>query len=71
MTDRIYQGEDDSWYYRVRGNDKVGPFDSAIETQQALNRQLALWHGRTGPSAVWPQDWNPARFLRRSVTRQT
>lgn len=71
MTDRIYQGQDESWYYHVRGNQRNGPYKSRIEAQQALDRQLAMWTGGTGPRAVWPRDWNPARFLRRSATRQT
>ncbi|NKC00672.1 MAG: hypothetical protein GKR90_19565 [Pseudomonadales bacterium] len=71
MSDRIYQGEDNQWYYRVRGNQAIGPFESHSEAQSKLSRQLKTWTGRSGPAAVWPRDWHPGRILRRSATRQT
>ena len=71
MNDRIYQGNDARWYYRVRGNQVVGPFDTYNDAQSKLNKQMNHWTGRSGPIAVWPRHWQPARLLRRSATRQT
>ena len=36
-TDRIYQGEDERWYFNVRGNPAKGPYASYIEAEDALN----------------------------------
>ena len=35
-SDRIYQGEDDRWYFNVRGNLPKGPFKTYREAEQAL-----------------------------------
>ena len=67
---RIYQGDDGLWYYRVRGSQDVGPFDTQFEAEQKLTRQMRLWTGAAGPLAAWPRDWNPGRLFRRSANRQ-
>ena len=36
-TDRIYQDDDDRWYFNVRGNLAKGPFASFNEAEDALN----------------------------------
>lgn len=70
INDRIYQSDDGQWYYRIRGNQIVGPFESRAEAQDKLSRQVRLWTGRAGPLGSWPRQWHP-RFFRRSATRQT
>lgn len=39
-TDRIYQGEDDRWYFNVRGNLAKGPFMSFSDAEDALNQHV-------------------------------
>lgn len=39
-TDRIYQGEDDRWYFNVRGNLAKGPYGSHIDAEDALNQHV-------------------------------
>ena len=39
-TDRIYQGDDDRWYFNVRGNLAKGPFVSYTEAEDALNQHV-------------------------------
>lgn len=39
-TDRIYQGEDDRWYFNVRGNLAKGPFGSFTDAEDALNQHV-------------------------------
>ena len=41
-TDRIFQGDDQQWYFNVRGNHAVGPFISFSEADDALRRQLRV-----------------------------
>ena len=71
MNNRIYQGQDSQWYYRVRGNQAVGPFETYNDAQRKLDKQMKAWTGRGGPLSTWPRSWQPARMLRRSATRQT
>ena len=40
MQDRIFQDSDQQWYYRIRGNDKVGPFASRLEAELKLEKQI-------------------------------
>lgn len=39
-TDRIYQGEDDRWYFNVRGNLAKGPFITYTDAEDALNQHV-------------------------------
>ena len=39
-TERIYQGDDDRWYFNVRGNLAKGPFNSFTEAEDALNQHI-------------------------------
>ena len=39
-TDRIFQGEDDQWYFNVRGNQAVGPFGSFSDAGDALSAHV-------------------------------
>ena len=56
MNDRIYQGEDELWYYRVRGNQSVGPFNSFGDAQTKLSKQMKSWTGRSGPVSALPRN---------------
>jgi hypothetical protein len=59
-SDRIYQGDDDHWYFNVRGNLAKGPFESHHEAEQVLGLHLRQWQKRFVAPA-WP---NPLRALR-------
>lgn len=39
-TDRIYQGEDEHWYFNVRGNLAKGPYVSYTDAEDALNTHV-------------------------------
>ena len=39
-TDRIYQDDDDRWYFNVRGNLAKGPYISFEEAEDALNAHV-------------------------------
>lgn len=66
-TDRIYQGEDQQWYFNVRGNQAVGPFASQHEAGAALRAHVKTCKRRTDFTLPWLQDWNPAKLLRRAA----
>ena len=69
VNERIYRGDDGSWYYRARGNDAVGPYDSLEAAEQALNRQVRSWSGRGKPRTIWSQHLPSSKLFRRSATR--
>lgn len=69
MDERIYQADDGQWYYRARGHQDAGPFESQEQALTALRKQIRDWRGRANPRATWPRTLQPTRFLRRSATR--
>ena len=62
--DRIYQGDDELWYFKVRGNTSQGPFVSyhaaEAELTEFVERKEARLAGRIG----WPRRSGPARQSR-------
>lgn len=72
MKDRIYQdGEDQQFYYRARGNQVVGPFDTRQHAQKSLDRLTRQWAASPGRKSTWALALQPARIFRRSATRHT
>ena len=69
-NDRIFQSDDGKWYFRVRGNQDVGPFETEAQAAANLEERIANWTGRTSPTLSWPRSWHPARIFRRSAPRQ-
>lgn len=59
-TERIYQGEDDLWYFNVRGNLAKGPFASHQEAELVLHQNLRQWQ-KPFTRPVWA---NPLRSLK-------
>lgn len=59
-TERIYQGEDDLWYFNARGNQTKGPFDTYHEAEQDLIRNVRQWQ-KPFAKPVWA---NPLRSLK-------
>lgn len=72
MKDRIYQdGEDQLFYYRARGNQVVGPFDTRQHAQKSLDRLTRQWAASPRQKSTWSLGLQPARIFRRSATRHT
>ena len=69
MNERIYRGEDDSWYYRARGNDAVGPFLTRQAAETALSKQVRSWARKPRPRAVWTRHLPSNKLFRRSAPR--
>lgn len=67
-TDRIFQGEDQQWYFNVRGNQAVGPFASAQLASDALTRHVRTCQRRIEFAVPWPREWRPSRLLRRAAS---
>ena len=53
-TDRIYQGEDEHWYFNVRGNMAKGPYSTFADAEDALVQHVRQWHRPIG-SSPWPK----------------
>lgn len=67
-ADRIFQGEDQQWYFNVRGNQAAGPFPSRGEAGAALTAHVRICQRRTDVTLPWLRDWNPAKLLRRATS---
>jgi hypothetical protein len=67
-TDRIFQGEDQQWYFNVRGNQAAGPYPSSQHAAEALARHVKVCKRRAEFTVSWPRDWRPTRLLRRSAS---
>ena len=66
--DRLYQHEDEHWYFNVRGKQAVGPFVTYHEASQALSSHVDNCRQRVEGRFSWPRGLNPSRLLRRSST---
>jgi hypothetical protein len=66
--ERIFLGEDQQWYFNVRGNQAVGPFASFQEAGDALSRHVKTCKRRTEFALAWPSEWSPTRLLRRAAS---
>lgn len=64
--DRIYQLEDEQWYFNVRGNQSLGPFATHHEAHQALTAHVNNCRRRFESVLFWPRGLSPARLLRRT-----
>ena len=71
-SSRIFQGEDQQWYFHVRGNQAVGPFPSPQEAGTSLAEHVRTCQRRTD-SMPWLRQLTPGRLLRRPApaTRHT
>ncbi len=53
-TDRIYQAEDEQWYFSIRGNQALGPFTSYHEADSALRAHVTACNRRVSGNILWP-----------------
>lgn len=70
QTNRIFQGDDQQWYFHVRGNQAVGPFGSSKDAEMGLGEHVKTCQRRVDtsvPSFPWPRGWTPSRLLRKAV----
>ena len=58
-SDRIYQGEDDRWYFNVRGNQPKGPFVSYTDAEESLNIHVRQCR-RPLAAPSWAPAWSKA-----------
>ena len=68
---RIYTDSDNLWYIRMRGNIQLGPYDSRVHAEAALDKQIRHWAPLRYTRRSSSGSFNPFKLLRRSVFRQT
>ena len=66
-TDRIYQGDDDRWFFNVRGNLPKGPYGSFEEAEDALNAHVRQCR-RPLTAASWTKALKALKPSRRQLT---
>ncbi|MCH1550929.1 MAG: hypothetical protein L7T19_07180 [Pseudomonadales bacterium] len=67
INKRIYLSDDDQWYWRLRGGDTVGPFDSQEAAELSLAEKMRSWHNPKG-RPIKQAKTRLAFLLRRSAT---
>jgi hypothetical protein len=65
MKDRIFLGEDQQWYFNVRGNQAIGPFVSSQAAADALSEHVRSCRRRVELTLPWPIEWRAPRLFRR------
>ena len=70
-TDRIYQGENDAWYFNVRGDRAMGPYATYHEANRALSDHVAHYTAKLDGRLRIPRFFSPGRLMRRSAPRHT
>ena len=58
MENRTYQAEDNKWYFRVRGNYSIGPYDNKELAEEALTQKLHSWGAAPKPKKAGWRFWN-------------
>lgn len=66
-TKRIYQGDDERWYFNVRGNMAKGPFETYRDAQDALDAHLARCY-RPLSASPWPRMMRAIAGTRRRLS---
>ena len=61
---RTYQGDDEQWYFKVRGNQTMGPYPSPQDAAHALNVYVAACRERVEGRLHWPRLFHPWRLRR-------
>ncbi|MBH80726.1 MAG: hypothetical protein CMQ49_09490 [Gammaproteobacteria bacterium] len=61
---RISQGDDGQWYFKVRGNQSMGPYPSHQDAAHALNVYVSACQERVEGRIRWPRFLHPLRLRR-------
>ncbi len=69
-TDRIYQAEDEQWYFSIRGNQALGPFTSYHEADSALRLHVTACNRRVNGNILWPTRLGTRRNRSSTAARQ-
>jgi len=68
-SNRIYQGEDDRWYFNVRGNLPKGPFVSYTDAESALTDHVRACR-RPLATPSWARALKSLKSGRRPLTSE-
>ncbi len=60
-TQRIYQGEDAQWYFNVRGNQSMGPYDTYRIAESALHKHVSVCNRRLQVPQLIPKLLEPLK----------
>lgn len=65
--ERVFEHEDGSWYFRIRGNATMGPYTNSREANDSLHRYVESCQRQSDLTPSWPR-WLHLRFLTRRVS---
>lgn len=61
---RTYQGDDGQWYFKVRGNQTMGPYENHHDAAHAVSVYVAACRERVEGRFRWPRLIHPWRLRR-------
>ena len=62
-SERIYQADDEQWYFSVRGNQARGPYPSFHDADTALGAHISRCRQRID-APLWPRSLGPFKLGR-------
>ena len=65
-SSRIFQADDGQWYFKVRGNQNMGPYPSHSDAVHALGVYVSACRERLEGRLRWPRIFHPLRLRRAS-----
>jgi len=69
--ERIYQTDDGQSFFRVRGNQNIGPFSTEAQAREKLCKRVVTWVDRTSMPTPWLRAWRRTRSFRHPATPQS
>jgi hypothetical protein len=65
--ERIFENEDGSWYFRIRGNATMGPYTTYREANDSRERYVESCRRQSDLTPSWPR-WLHLRFWTRRLS---
>lgn len=66
-TDRVFEHEDGSWYFRIRGNATMGPYTTHREANDSRERYVESCRRQSDLAPRWPR-WLHLKFWTRRLS---
>jgi hypothetical protein len=64
-TERVFEHEDGSWYFRIRGNATMGPYTTFREANDSRGRYVESCRRQSDLAPSWPRWLHPRFWTRR------
>ncbi len=70
-SERIFKRQDGRWYFRIRGNTSMGPYETHREANDSMARYVASCRRQSELRFVWPRWLHVRHWIRRVSEHET